>query len=68
MFSFLPSFTFLMELRGFTEDLWALWCLDQVSRYDIARGAMEVHTILPAGTLPAGGEGDACSAFLSSLF
>lgn len=37
-------------------------------RYDMARGAMEVHTILPSGTLPAGGEGDACSAFLSSLF
>ncbi len=31
MSSFLPSFTFLMKLRGFTEDLWALWCLDQVS-------------------------------------
>lgn len=37
-------------------------------RYDIARGAMEAHTILPSGTLPAGGDGDACSTFLFSPF
>lgn len=31
MSSFSPSFAFLIALRGSTEDLWALWCLDQVS-------------------------------------
>ncbi len=37
-------------------------------RYDMARGAMETHTILPSEILPAVGEGDARSAFCPHSF
>ena len=61
------SFTFLVELRRITQDLWRLKCLDQFSDTNMARGAMEAHTALSSRTLPAGGFGDTCSGFISSL-
>lgn len=52
MLSFLPSFAFLMELRGFPENLWALWYLDQVSETKIVRGATEVLLYTSTWRLP----------------